>query len=78
MNSKELLDFILKNQGDYERCLYTIESELLLRQIHTLATNDRKYERIDKEYPIVRLTTDESKVEGCKCRTSDKGERGCY
>ena len=78
MNAKEIIDFVVANHKEnYEGCLNTINAELLRRQISALTSHNRKYERIDKEHPPIRLTSDESKVEGCNCRISNKGERGC-
>ena len=72
MTSTELLNYILDNQEDYETCIHAIQSELLRAKIQGLAESNRGYERIDKEYSPIRLTTPKEAIEGNICCTTNQ------
>jgi hypothetical protein len=56
--NERLLQFIIQNQGDYEKCIGEIDAFALRRRIEGIreTTGDNEIKFIDKELPIIRLT----------------------
>ena len=56
--AERLVQFILENQDDYEKCIREVESFGIRQQINgigrTISDNRTKF--IDKNFPIIRLT----------------------
>lgn len=72
MTTPEILNFILDNQEDYEKCYDCLNAELLRREIQGIATTGREFGYIDKEHPIIRINANEKEIDGRDDTTADK------